>query len=200
MFQEKKIVVATHNPGKAQEFVIRLAPYISTVLLADLGITHDVEETGTTFEENVLLKVNYYTVATKMPTLADDGGLCIDVLNGAPGVYSSRFAGKGARDEDKIAKVLECMKEVPENKRTASFHVILALGIPGKEPKLYYGKLPGIITFEPRGPLVPGLPYKTIFYVQEFGKTLAELDNEQIKYFGHRDQAIAKLVADLELL
>ncbi|OQA36475.1 MAG: dITP/XTP pyrophosphatase [Candidatus Dependentiae bacterium ADurb.Bin331] len=197
MYKEKKIVIATHNPGKAEELALRLAPFISTVSLTDLGITHDVEETGTTFEENVLLKANYYTEASKMLTIADDGGLCIDALNGAPGVYSSRFAGKGARDEDKIAKVLEVMKHVPADKRTASFEVILALGIPGEQPKLYYGTLPGVITFEPAGSLVPGLPYKTIFYVPEFGKTLAELEDHRITYFGHRDQAIAKLVADL---
>jgi len=198
MHAENTIVIATHNPGKFKELSKRLSPFVPTCSLNDLGITQDVEETGVTFEENAALKARHYADQTKMITLSDDGGLCIDALYGAPGVYSSRVAGKGATDEQKIAKVLELMEQVPDEKRTASFNVVLAIAFPKDGVKYYKGILSGTITREARGALVKGLPYKTIFFLPEYGKTLAELDEQGIKFTDHRDKAIAALLEDLK--
>ncbi|HEX2978435.1 MAG TPA: non-canonical purine NTP pyrophosphatase [Candidatus Babeliales bacterium] len=193
------LLIATRNPGKFHKISRRLSDHVRVVSLNELGIEDDVEETGATYEENAALKAYHYAERFNMLTLADDGGLRIDALQGAPGLYSARFAGKGATDEQKIEKILTLMEHVPDNQRSAAFNVVLALAKPNGEISYYHGELNGVITRKPRGKLLRGMPYRTIFFVPEYGKTLAEIDALNIKITDHRDKAIGKLRAEFNL-
>ncbi|MBI2775344.1 non-canonical purine NTP pyrophosphatase [Candidatus Dependentiae bacterium] len=194
----KMLLIATNNPGKFHELSSRISKFLPTTSLKEVGITDDVEEIGLTFEENAGIKARFFAERAHMMTLADDSGLCIDALHGAPGIYSKRFAGENATDEQRIAKALELMKDIPEGKRTASFVAALAVAHLDGTIHYYRGTLDGFISREQKGKLIPGLPYKTIFFLPEYGKTLAELDEENISYVCLRDKAIEKLLADLK--
>jgi XTP/dITP diphosphohydrolase len=191
------LLIATHNPGKFHELSQRLSGHLNLVSLNELNIADEAEETGSTYEENAAIKAKYYARRSGMSALSDDSGLSIDALHGAPGIYSKRFAGDHATDEQRVQKVLECMKDVPDGQRMATFEAVLAIAEFDGSVRYYNGTLSGIITREPNGKLIPGLPYKTIFFLPEYGKTVAELDEQNISYTCHRDKAVAKLVTDL---
>lgn len=192
----KKVIIATQNKGKAKDFEAIFKPHGYEVLtLADVAPDMDVEETGTTFEENAVLKAE--AVAQRLGTMviADDSGLEIDALNGEPGVYSARYAGLEKNDEANMQKALNGLKNVPDEDRTARFCCSLAVAGPNMETKTFFGTCEGVILREKRG--TNGFGYDPIFYVPSLGKTMAELSPEQKGEISHRGNALRKLEQDI---
>lgn len=183
-----KLLVATKNPGKAREVAQILAgsPY-EIVTLADYPDAPEVEETGATFVENAVLKARAYADLTGMLTMADDSGLEVDALDGAPGVYSSRFA---PTDSERIARLLELLRDVPDELRTARFRCAIAIVWPDGRVDTCEGKVEGTITHEPRGS--NGFGYDPIFFVPELAKHFAELDSGEKNAISHRGRALEK--------
>ncbi|MGL4643793.1 MAG: ribonuclease PH [Vagococcus fluvialis] len=194
---KKEILIATRNIGKAKEFetMFNEQGYQIKTLL-DYPEVPDVEETGSTFEENARLKAE--TIANEFNTivLADDSGLKVDALGGQPGVYSARYAGENKSDAANNAKLLHELYDVPKEKRTAQFHCTLVLASPDKESLVVVGELPGEIAGIPRGE--NGFGYDPLFFVPEYNKTVAEMTSEEKNKISHRAQAIQKLVVDFK--
>lgn len=186
-----RLLLATNNSGKIREFtnLLKGIPY-EIVTPAELGIITEVEETGETFEENARLKATTFTAESRLLSLADDSGLEVDALGGEPGPLSHRYAGEGASDADRIDYLLEKLKDVPEDKRTARFRCVIAIASPDGTVELCSGECPGVITTEPRGR--NGFGYDPVFYVTELGKTMAELTPEEKNRISHRARAAEK--------
>ena len=163
----------------------------------DVAPDMEIEETGTTFEENAVLKAETLAKALNMIVIADDSGLAVDALDGAPGVYSARYAGDHD-DEANIVKVLENLAGVPEEKRTARFMCALAIAGPEMDTTTVFGTCEGIILEEKRG--TNGFGYDPIFFVPEQGRAMAELTPEEKGAISHRGNAIRKLAAALPTL
>lgn len=183
-----KYIIATHNKKKLTELSRILLPLgIEAVIDRDLGITiTEVEETGTTFEENAYLKAASACKESGLPAVADDSGLCVDALDGAPGLYSARYAGEGATDEEKIAKLLEALKEVPAEKRTARFVSAICCVFPDGNTLYARGECEGMIAFAPSGE--GGFGYDPVFLV---GKTsFAQMTAEEKDAVSHRGQSL----------
>lgn len=190
----KEIVIATKNEGKVKEFVDMLRPKGFRVLsLLDIDESLNVEETGTTFQENAILKAETIANMIGKPVIADDSGLAIDALNGEPGVYSARYAGKEKSDEKNMEKVLKKLKGVPMEERTARFHCVLAYARPNKETITVEGICEGKITQEPLGE--NGFGYDPIFYVPEKERTMAQLSKAEKNEISHRANALKKIEA-----
>ncbi|WP_199425637.1 XTP/dITP diphosphatase [Thermaerobacillus caldiproteolyticus] len=188
----KEVIIATKNAGKAKEFQTLLAKKgVEVKSLLDFPHCPDVEETGHTFAENAILKAETMAEYFHTMVIADDSGLSIDALGGRPGVYSARYAGEEKDDQANIAKVLEELKEVPLEKRTARFHCALAVAMPHRRTVVVEGTCEGYITEESRGE--NGFGYDPIFYVPQKGKTMAELTKEEKNEISHRANALAKL-------
>jgi XTP/dITP diphosphohydrolase len=134
------------------------------VSIAEVGISAQIEETGTTFEENATLKAAGYATMASLITLADDSGLQVDALGGAPGVLSARYAGANASDAERLDYLLSKLKRVPWEKRTARFRCVIAIALPNGKIELCHGKCEGIITFEPKG--TSGFGYDPVFYLR----------------------------------
>ena len=184
-----KILVATRNRGKINE-IRALLQGISIELssLDSFPELPDVIEDGETFEENALKKARVIALSTEIAALADDSGLCVDALNGRPGVLSARYAGEGASDEEKCVRILEEMKDIPDVLRTARFICVLALVAPNGGEKLFKGVCEGKIIREMRG--AAGFGYDPIFYHPESGCTFAEMDSEAKNRVSHRGRAL----------
>lgn len=181
-----ELLIATHNAGKAREFAAIFANLGLTLrTLDDLGITEDIEETGTTFEENARLKAEGYAKMSGLPTLADDSGLEVAALNGEPGVYSARYGG--VKGEAQLRYLLSKLEGVPFHNRLARFVCTIALALPGYETEFVYGTLPGVIEFEPRGS--NGFGYDPLFLIIDSNQTLAEMLPEEKNKISHRAQA-----------
>ena len=199
-----KTLVATTNPGKMAEFKAMLNDEnIEWLTLADFGDIDEVEEDGDTFAENARKKALGYAEAAGCMTIADDSGLCIDALDGAPGVNSARFSGPKLPEEERslidhrnIAKVLELMKDVPDDKRTARFVCSLCVAMGDTVLLEVSGAMEGVIIRQEQGD--GGFGYDPIMFVPEFGKTVAQLSAEQKNRISHRGNAIAKLKPRLE--
>lgn len=192
----KKIVIATQNKGKAKDFETLLSPLGYEVLtLRDVAEDLDIEETGTTFEENAILKAEGGAQALGMPVIADDSGLEIDALGGEPGVYSARYAGGEKSDDANIDKVLEKLAETPDGERTARFRCVLAVAAPGKETVTFSGACEGEILRLRRG--TNGFGYDPIFYVPQQERAMAELEPEEKAAISHRGEALRKLKGDM---
>lgn len=188
----KKILIGTTNEGKVNDFKQLLEnEQIQVLSLRDLDNAIDVEETGTTFAENAILKAETLSRYYNQIVIADDSGLEIEALNGKPGVYSARYAGEHKSDEDNINKVLSEMEGIPFHNRKAAFVCVLALAVPGQETKIFEGKCEGYITEKPKGN--NGFGYDPIFYVPEKEKTMAELSLGGKNELSHRKRAIDKL-------
>ncbi len=157
---------------------------------ADVGLSLKVPETGNTFEENAREKAVAYAEASRLVTLADDSGLEVEALQGAPGVRSRRFAGEDVTDEVRNSLLLEKLKDVAWEKRTARFCCVMAVVDIQKRVHLCEGECPGLIGFAPRGQ--GGFGYDPVFYLPEFDKTMAELTPEQKDAVSHRGKAAAK--------
>lgn len=189
-----RLVVASNNPGKLRELAELLAPLnIELVPQAALGIAA-AEETGDRFEANALIKARHAAALSGLPALADDSGIEVDALGGAPGVYSARYAGPGAGDEDNNRKLLEALRGVPEARRTARYRCVLALvrSADDPEPLLCHGVWEGRILQEPRGS--GGFGYDPLFFLPERGCSAAELPPEEKNRLSHRGQALRALL------
>jgi XTP/dITP diphosphohydrolase len=185
-----RLLVATNNPGKIREYDDLLAGLqLDLCGLAEVGLDTDVEETGQTFAENALLKALAYSRASRLLTLADDSGLEVMALGGAPGVYSARYAGKGASDADRYRKLLAALEGVPWEKRAARFRCVIALAWPDGRVETFEGQCDGVIAFEPRG--TNGFGFDPVFYMPEHGCTMAELPTEVKNRVSHRARAAA---------
>ena len=172
-----RVLVATHNPGKLKELKVLLDGLpAELMLLDDIGIQDEIEETGTTFEANAQLKAEGYAARSGLLTLADDSGLEVDALGGEPGVYSARYGGQGKDDDDRNQMVLDKMKDVPDGERSARFRCVIAVAEPGKVLFTTEGRVEGAIAYEPRGS--NGFGYDPIFWMAEYGATLGELGPE----------------------
>lgn len=187
-----EILIATHNPGKVREYRALLdeMPFVWR-LLADLHIHQDIEETGVTFEENARLKAIAYQQLSSLPTLADDSGLEVDALAGAPGVYSARYAGPGASDEDRYRLLLDNLAAVPDGQRQARFVCVTVLALPDGTLTAARGTVEGRILFEPRGE--NGFGYDPVFWIDEKERTMAQLTSEEKNHVSHRARALADL-------
>lgn len=189
-----KLIFATHNPGKVIEMRAMLAGLPIDVVSADeAGVTEDVIEDGATFEENAAKKARFVTARTGEWAVADDSGICIDALGGAPGVYSARWAGEGASGEALVQKTLNSMREIPTNKRGAWFESALVLTAPDGESRTFTGRVYGRIPEEPRGTPRPKLPYDVIFIPEGHEQTFAEMSDEEKNSLSHRGLAFQKL-------
>ncbi|MGM0859766.1 MAG: XTP/dITP diphosphatase [Bacillota bacterium] len=193
----KEAIIATHNPGKVKEFKDILAPKGYDVKsLADIGFLEETEETGHTFEENAVLKAEAVAKAVNKMVIADDSGLSVDNLGGSPGVYSARYAGEQKDDMANINKVLQELKGIEKEQRTARFRCALAVSIPGEETKTVEGHVEGYIAEEPIGE--NGFGYDPIFIVKDKDKTMAELTSDEKNKISHRANALKKLSQLLE--
>lgn len=187
-----RLVVATGNRGKVREFRQALARLDVTLLAADeAGLTRFPEETGANYEENALLKAGFAALRTGLPALADDSGLEVDVLEGAPGVYSARYGG-ALTDGERIAYLLEQLRDVPKGARGASFVSTVVLATPGGEVMSFTGECRGEILQGPRGD--GGFGYDPVFFSPELGKTFAEADTEQKRRVSHRGRALRRFL------
>jgi XTP/dITP diphosphohydrolase len=187
----RKLVLATHNGGKIKEFERLLAEFASDVQvlgLRDFPDMPDIPETGKTFIENSLLKARGICEFTKLPTLADDSGLCIDYLNGDPGIYSARWSGVHGDDAANIAKVLFQLEGVQPAERSAHFVCEVALVFPSGHELIESGKLSGFITLSPRG--TAGFGYDPIFQPIGSDLTLGELAHGEKDKISHRGIAM----------
>jgi XTP/dITP diphosphohydrolase len=192
----KDVLLATRNPGKLREYESLLQGLpVRWRLLSDLGIDTEVEETGETFEENARLKALAYTRESGLPTLADDSGLVVDALGGAPGVRSARYAGPSASDEDRYRMLLRNLENVPDEARDARFVCVVAVALPDGMLKTAPGTVEGRITREPRG--TGGFGYDPVFWVTEMGCTMAQLDTGDKNRVSHRGRALAALRPEL---
>ena len=191
-----KFIIATNNQKKLKELERILNPLgINAVSAKDEGISlDDVEETGTTFAENAFLKAEAAFKKTGLPSVADDSGLCVDALDGRPGIYSARYAGENATDSDKNSKLLSELKDVPEKDRTAHFICAICCVLPNGEKIEVEGVCEGSIAFEPHGN--GGFGYDPIFKYGD--KSYAELSSAEKDAVSHRGQALRKLKAELE--
>lgn len=189
---EKTLIIATKNLGKAEEFkdLFHERGYQIKTLL-DFPHLDDVEETGTTFKENALLKAE--TIANELNSLviADDSGLSVDDLGGMPGVYSARYAGEEKNDARNNAKLLAELGEIETSNRQAAFHCTLAVAKPGRESLVVHGQVNGVIASYPIGD--NGFGYDPLFYMEEIDKTMAQLSREEKNKISHRAKALKEL-------
>lgn len=185
-----KLVLATGNQGKVREIKAILGDSdIEVYSLKDFPEIGEIVEDGLTFAENAVKKAQAVSAATKMLALADDSGLEVDYLNGAPGIYSARFAGEGKSDADNNAKLLSLLQDVPAAKRTARFRCVIAICTPGGQVYTAEGACEGVIGFTPKGDR--GFGYDPLFYLPEYDQTFAELDLDLKNRISHRGQALA---------
>ena len=182
-----KFILATHNPGKLREMAAILSQYgVEVVSPSDVGITVDVEETGTTFAENAMLKAKAICAAADLPAIADDSGLCVDALNGGPGVYSARYGGEGLDDKGRYTLLLQNMRG--QTTRAAHFACAIACAFPNGDELTAEGRCDGTIAFAPMGE--GGFGYDPVFFVPEKAKTFGQLTAEEKSAISHRGKAL----------
>lgn len=193
-----KAVLASKNQHKLAEISKIVAQFgIELVLQSELGLDIDVDETGETFEENSMLKARAVMEASGMPAIADDSGLMVDALDGAPGVYSARYGGSHDRtDEERYRYLLSNLENVPDEKRSAKFVSVITLLYPDGHAIVARGECPGTILHAPRGE--NGFGYDPVFFVTSEGKSMAELSPERKNEISHRARALQVLAARLE--
>ncbi len=194
-----KIVVATRNRSKVRELqeLAKELP-IRFLTLADFEGAPDVIEDGLTFEENALKKAREIFKFTKLPSLADDSGLCVNALDGRPGVLSARYVGENAPDETRYLKILEELKNVPEEARNAKFVCVLALVFESGEELLIRGECEGKISTTPVGS--NGFGYDPVFFYEPLGMTFGQMDKDSKNEVSHRGRAMKTLIDKLKLI
>ena len=204
MTGKPRLLAATGNPGKLREYADLLRDTPFTLLsLKDVGITHEVPETGDTFHENAWLKASGYAMLSGMLTLADDSGLEVDALRGEPGVHSARYGGDACRsDADRVSLLLRNLEGVPWPSRKARFRCIINIANPPSnengQPELLasaVGSVAGMIQYVPEGD--DGFGYDPVFHLPSFGKTVAQLSLEDKNRISHRGNAAARAIAKL---
>jgi XTP/dITP diphosphohydrolase len=190
----QKVVLATGNAGKVRELADLLGDFgLDVVAQTELGV-ESAEETGLTFIENAILKARHAAQVTGLPAIADDSGLAVDVLGGAPGIYSARYAGVDASDQQNLEKLLATLKDVPDDQRKARFHCVLVYMRHAEDPTplVCHGSWEGQITHEASGQ--GGFGYDPIFFVPSEGKTAAELTRDEKRAISHRGRALKLLL------
>jgi XTP/dITP diphosphohydrolase len=200
-----KILLATHNPAKLEELKIGFSNLekqgVTILSLNDLNINEEPEETGKTFKENALLKAKFYAIKTNLPTVGDDGGLMIDILNGEPGVNSKRWLGYEASDEKLIEYALTRLKNLPVAKRKAKLQTCLCYFNPlTKETLFTEENILGHIAEKASGRPTLGYPYRALFVVEEFNKYYDEMTDEEHEKINHRLQAAKNLIGKIKNL
>ena len=189
-----KVFLATKNKGKIKDFEkLTEGMDLEVVTILDGPDIPDVVEDGETFEENSRKKAKEIADYTNIVTISDDSGLCVDALDGGPGVYSARFGGENATDSEKNKKMLELLKDVKKENRKAHFVSVVSIAFPSGEIHSFRGEIEGEILFEARGN--NGFGYNPIFYSYELGKSFGEADDEERKSVSHRARAFRKLIA-----
>ncbi|MGP1613132.1 MAG: XTP/dITP diphosphatase [Catonella sp.] len=184
-----KIVFATGNEGKIKEIKEILADFsVEVVSMKEMNISTDVEENGTTFEENSLIKARAISKLTGLPALADDSGLEVDYLNGEPGIYSARYLGYDTDYEYKNNYIINRLKEAKVTERTARFVCVISLVLPDGREFVKKGVMEGQIGYEIKGE--NGFGYDPIFYLPKYGKTSAELSSDEKNKISHRGKAL----------
>ncbi|MBQ8506896.1 MAG: ribonuclease PH [Clostridia bacterium] len=196
LFKKPKLVLASNNFGKLKELRAMLGDRYDVYSMREMGISVDVEENGETFEENALIKAETLMKMTGCATLSDDSGLCVDALNGRPGVHSARYCGVHGDDEANNQLLLKELENVPDEKRTAHYGAAVALCRPGHAPVITYGKCEGRILREYEGD--GGFGYDPLFYSNDLGMSFGLADPEAKNGISHRARAIEKLIGILE--
>ena len=190
-----KMVLASKNPHKLTEMKAILGQLgVEVVLESDVGVDVDVEETGTTFEENAALKAEAVMKASGLPAIADDSGLCVTALGGGPGVYSARYGGEGLNDRQRYELVLQGLSGQLD--RSAKFISAICCAFPNGDTLTARGECPGLITYSPRGE--DGFGYDPIFLVPETKKTFAQMTADEKNAISHRGRALEAFKAKLE--
>jgi len=190
----QKVVLATGNPGKVSELADLLSAFgLDIVAQTDLGV-ESAEETGLTFIENAILKARHAAHITGLPAIADDSGLAVDALGGAPGIYSARYAGEDASDRQNLEKLQTALQDVPDDQRQAQFHCVLVYLRHAEDPTplVFHGSWQGVITRDAAGE--GGFGYDPIFYLPAQGKTAAELTKNEKRALSHRGKALTLLL------
>lgn len=191
-----KLIIASRNKGKLAEMRAILAPYgIQAVGQDEAGVHIDVVEDGTTFLENAQKKASAILAASGLATLADDSGLCVDALDGRPGIYSARYAGPGASDDDRICKLWRELDGVPDEQRTAQFVCAMVLAYPDGTFLRIQEQCDGLIISQKRGE--DGFGYDPVFYVPALGKTFSELTGDEKNAISHRGKALRRLIESI---
>ena len=193
----RKLLIATKNPGKLNEFkqFLEGLPF-EIVSLKDLNIAEDIEEDGKTYRENSQKKALFFAKLTGLPAIADDGGIEIDALNGAPGIKSRRWLGYEASDEEIVKHMLKISRELPENNRKAIFRTIVSFAMPRGRVWSVEGKVEGIIAKKPLLKILKGYPYRSFFFIPKINKFYheSELSKEEERLYNHRYKAVQKLL------
>lgn len=192
-----RIVLATHNAGKVRELQQLLAPFGFDVEPLSRYTTNAVAETGLTFVENAILKARHAAQAARLPAIADDSGIEVDALSGAPGIHSARYAGDGASDQANLDKLLRALRDVSENERTARYQCALVFMRAPSDPAplICQASWEGRILATPRGS--GGFGYDPVFAIDDTGQTAAELTPEAKNAMSHRGKALRQLIAEL---
>ncbi len=190
MDERKTLVIATRNRGKTREIRQMLSGYPVTVKnLDDFGPIPEIKEDGETFDENAYKKASFAARVLGLPAMADDSGLCVNELNGQPGVHSARFAGKDASDEEKCTKLLEMLNDKED--RSAAFVCVISVAVPTGAALTYEGRCEGVITKAPAGE--NGFGYDPVFFYPPLDKTFAQLTAEEKNRVSHRGKALCEL-------
>ena len=194
-----KLVLATRNQGKITEFR-RILDALAPGAIELIGVDQfpdlvDVDETGSTFEENSLLKARYTCQATGLPAIADDSGLCVDALNGDPGIFSARWAGTHGNDQANLEKVLDQLKDVPDEKRTARFMCVASLVLPDGREQVAEGRFEGHILHAPVGE--NGFGYDPIFQPLGLSISSAQMSAEEKDLVSHRGKSLRSIALSL---
>jgi len=196
-----RLLIATHNPGKQREYEALLAkPAIGLALCwpQELGLTLNVSESGATYTDNARLKALAYAEASALWTLADDSGLEVDALNGAPGPHSARYGGRAMSDADRYQLVLRQLEGVPLPRRSARFRCVVVLATPSGQTYAAEGLCEGLIALQARGE--QGFGYDPIFYLPGYERTMAELPGEVKNRISHRARAVESILPTLKRL
>ena len=190
-----KLVLASKNAHKLVEMRDILSQLgVEVVLESEVGVDVDVEETGSTFAENAMLKAKAICELAKLPAIADDSGLCVDALNGGPGVYSARYGGEGLDDKGRYTLLLQNLRG--QTTRAAHFTCAIACAFPNGDTITAEGQAPGTIAFAPMGE--GGFGYDPVFFVPDKAKTFAQLTQEEKAEISHRGKALREFTAKLE--
>lgn len=195
----QKIVLATGNKGKVAELSAMLSPFaLSVIPQTELGVS-DAAETGLTFVENAIIKARHAAQLTGLPAIADDSGLAVSALGGAPGIYSARYAGEPSDDAANISKLLDALAETPAEKRQAAFHCVLVYLRHAADPTplICHGSWHGAIALTRSGE--GGFGYDPVFYLPALGKTAAALTATEKQQLSHRGKALRQLLEQLRL-
>ena len=189
-----KFVLASHNPGKLKEMSAILEDLgVEVVLPSQVGVDAEVEETGETFEANALLKAKAVCQAAGLPAIADDSGLCVDALSGAPGVYTARYGGEGLTDAQRYTLLLNALRG--QTNRVAHFVSVVACAFPNGDTLTAEGRCDGTIAFAPMG--TEGFGYDPVFFVPELRKTFAQMDGAEKASISHRGKALQAFSKEL---